>query len=117
LWSATLGNRELAIGSAAIEGTPLGNRRYGGEERTTANGPVPAWCKGLIDAWIHDIGVTEGKVFRRVSKNGIRQDEGVITDVVWYAVKRYAKRIGIDHLAPHDLRRYAVYRIMPNHSI
>jgi integrase len=27
------------------------------------------------------------------------------TDVAWYAVKRYAKRIGIDHLAPHDLRR------------
>jgi IS5 family transposase len=34
--------------------------------------------------------VTEGKVFRRVSKNGTRQDEGVTTDVVWYAVKRYA---------------------------
>jgi integrase len=29
----------------------------------------------------------------------------VKTDVVWYAVKRYAKRIGLDHLAPHDLRR------------
>jgi site-specific recombinase XerD len=44
-------------------------------------------------------------VFRRISKNGTRQDEGVTTDVVWYAVKRYAKRIGIDHLAPHALRR------------
>jgi integrase len=49
--------------------------------------------------------VTEGKVFRRVSKNGTRQDDGVKTDVVWYAVKRYAKRIGFDYLAPHDLRR------------
>jgi integrase len=67
--------------------------------------PVPEWCKGLIDVWIHDAGVTEGKVFRRVSKNGTRQDEAVTTDVVWYAVKRYAKRIGIAHLAPHDLRR------------
>jgi len=74
----------------------------GGRLRTI---PVPAWCKGLIDAWIRDTGVTGGKVFRRVSKNGTRQDEGVTTDVVWYAVKRYAKRIGIDHLAPHDLRR------------
>ena len=27
------------------------------------------------------------------------------TDVVWYAVKRYAKRVGFGHLAPHDLRR------------
>ena len=27
------------------------------------------------------------------------------TDVVWTAVKQYAKRIDVDHLAPHDLRR------------
>ena len=74
----------------------------GGRLRTV---PVPAWCKGLIDVWIRDTGVTEGKVFRRVSKNGTRQDEAVTTDVVWCAVKRYAKRIGIGHLAPHDLRR------------
>ena len=73
----------------------------GGRLRTI---PVPTWCKGFLDAWLHDGGVTEGKVFRRVSKNGARQGEGVTTDVVWYAVRRYAKRIGIDHLAPHDLR-------------
>jgi len=99
LWSTTLGSRELASRSAAIEGKPLGDRRYGWEGRTTAIGPRAGWCKGLIDVWIRDTGVTEGKVFRRVSKNGARQDEGVTTDVVWYAVKRYAKRIGIDHLA------------------
>jgi integrase len=29
----------------------------------------------------------------------------VTTSVVWYAVKRYAKKIGFEHLAPHDLRR------------
>jgi integrase len=60
----------------------------GGRLRTV---PVPAWCKGLMDVWIDDTGVTEGKVFRRVSKHGTWQDEGVPTDVVWYAVKRYAK--------------------------
>jgi hypothetical protein len=37
MWSATLGNRELTIGSAAIEGKPLGNRRYGWEGRMTEN--------------------------------------------------------------------------------
>jgi integrase len=74
----------------------------GGRLRTV---PIPAWCKGLVDAWLHDSRVTAGKVFRRVSKNGTRQDAGVATDVVWYAVKRYAKQIGFDHLAPHDLRR------------
>ena len=39
MWSATLENRELTTGSAAIEGKPLGDRRYGWEGRTTANGP------------------------------------------------------------------------------
>jgi len=74
----------------------------GGRLRTI---PVPAWCKGLIDALVRDTGVTEGKVFRRVLRDGIRGGDGVKTDVVWYAVKRYAKQIGIEHLAPHDLRR------------
>ena len=74
----------------------------GGRLRTV---PVPPWCKSLIDVWLRDSRVTEGKIFRRVSKNGARQDAGVKSDVVWYAVKRYGKRIGVDGLAPHDLRR------------
>jgi site-specific recombinase XerD len=67
--------------------------------------PVPNWCKGLVDVWLRDSGVNEGKVFRRVLKNGARQDGGVTANVVWYAVKRCAKRAGIEDLAPHDLRR------------
>src|SRR5208337_912746 len=79
----------------------------GGRLRTV---PVPAWCKGLVDVWLRHSGVSEGKVFRRVLKNGAlkngtRRDAGVTANVVWYAVKRCAKRAGIDHLAPHDLRR------------
>ena len=74
----------------------------GGRLRTV---PVPDWCKDLIDVWLRDSRVTEGKVFRRVSRHSAELNAGVTTDVVWYAVKRYAKRIGIDHLAPHDLRR------------
>lgn len=74
----------------------------GGRLRTV---PVPTWCKSLIDVWLRGSRVTEGKLFRRVSKDGPRQDAGVTTDVVSYAVKRYAKRIGFDLLAPHDLSR------------
>jgi site-specific recombinase XerD len=74
----------------------------GGRVRTV---PVPAWCKGLVDAWLCESGVSEGKVFRRILKNGARQDAGVTANVVWYAVRRCAKRVGIDNLAPHDLRR------------
>jgi site-specific recombinase XerD len=67
--------------------------------------PVPNWCKGLVDVWLRDSGVNERKVFRRVLKNGARQDGGVTANVVWYAVKRCAKRAGIENLALHDLRR------------
>jgi integrase len=74
----------------------------GGRLRTV---PVPLWCKALIDVWLCDSGVPGGKVFRRVSKSGAWEDAGVTTDAVWCAVKRYSKRIGFDHLAPHDLRR------------
>jgi integrase len=74
----------------------------GGRLRTV---PVPPWCKSLIDVWLRDSRVAEGKIFRRVSTNGARQDAGVTSDVAWYAVKRYAKRIGVDGFAPHDLRR------------
>jgi integrase len=74
----------------------------GGRLRTV---PVPAWCKGLVDVWLRHSGVRDGKVFRRVLKNGARQDAGVAANLVWYAVKRCAKRAGIDNLAPHDLRR------------
>jgi integrase/recombinase XerD len=74
----------------------------GGRPRTVS---VPVWCKALIDVWLCGSGVAGGKVFRRVSKSDARQDAGVTTDAVWCAVKRYAKRIGFDHLAPRDLRR------------
>jgi integrase len=74
----------------------------GGRLRTV---PVPRWCKGLVDVWLRHSGLSEGRIFRRVLKNGVRQDASVTANVVWYAVKRCAKRAGIDHLAPHDLRR------------
>src|ERR1700736_6337577 len=67
--------------------------------------PVPSWSKQLLDAWLRHSGVNEGRVFRRVSKVGKRQEAGITANVVWYAVKRCALRAGIANLAPHDLRR------------
>jgi site-specific recombinase XerD len=67
--------------------------------------PVPSWSKELLDAWLRHSGVSEGKVFRRVLKGGTRREAGVTANVVWYAVKRCACRVGIANLAPHDLRR------------
>jgi len=67
--------------------------------------PVPAWCKALVDCWLWHSGVREGRVFRRILRNGARQEAGVTANVVWYAVKRCARQAGIENLAPHDLRR------------
>ncbi len=83
----------------------------GGRLRTV---PVPSWCKALVDAWLRHSGVSDGKVFRRVLKGGVLDGTGVTVNVVWYAVKRCAGQAGISNLPPHDLRRYAASRIMPN---
>ena len=42
---------------------------------------------------------------------------GISEKVIWYVVRRCAEGMQLDHLAPHDLRRYAVSRIMPNRNL
>jgi site-specific recombinase XerD len=76
-----------------------------GKGRRIRTVPVPVWCKALVDCWIRHSGVREGEVFRRVLRNGARQESSVTANVVCYAVKRCAAQAGIENLAPHDLRR------------
>jgi integrase len=76
-----------------------------GKGRRLRTVPVPSWSKQLLDAWLRHSSVSQGRVFRRISKKGERQDAGVTANVVWYAVKRCARQAGIANLAPHDLRR------------
>jgi integrase len=76
-----------------------------GKGRRLRTVPVPAWSKQLLDAWLSHSGVSEGRVFRRVSKVEKRQEASVTANVVWYAVKRCARQAGMPNLAPHDLRR------------
>jgi integrase len=76
-----------------------------GKGRRLRTVPVPSWSKQLLDAWLRHSCVSEGRVFRRVSKVGKRQDAGVTANVAWYAVKRCARQAGIAILARHDLRR------------
>jgi integrase len=74
----------------------------GGRLRTV---PIPTWCSNLLALWLHSANVTHGKVFPHTSKDGTQHETEVTTSVVWSAVRRYAKQIGVAHLAPHDLRR------------
>jgi hypothetical protein len=53
-------------------------------------------------------------MFRCVSRKGSVWGESITEKVVWHVVKEYAGRAGIAKLSPHDCRRYAECRIMPD---
>ena len=74
----------------------------GGHIRTV---PIPAWVKTALDQWILAARVTEGRIFRGVARTGKVWGTGVSQNVVWYVVRSCCGRAGLEHIAPHDLRR------------
>lgn len=74
----------------------------GGHIRTV---PIPSWSKAALDQWMMAAGITEGKVFRAVARTGKVWGKGISQNVVWYVVRACCKRAGLEHIAPHDLRR------------
>ena len=76
--------------------------------------PMPDWVKGVLDEWLCAAGVTSGRLFRRVNKMGRIWGEAMTAKAVWHIVREFAKKAGINTLAPHDLRSYAESRVMPN---
>ena len=67
--------------------------------------PVPAWAKRAVDEWTTAAGINDGMIFRRVSRLGKVWGDAITPKAIWHVVKAAAKRAGIKHLAPHDLRR------------
>jgi site-specific recombinase XerD len=74
----------------------------GGHIRTV---PIPTWVKSALDQWTEAAGVREGKIFRAVARMGKVWGRGISQNVVWYVVKTCCERAGLEHIAPHDLRR------------
>jgi site-specific recombinase XerD len=74
----------------------------GGHIRTV---PIPQWVKAALDQWIVAAKVREGRIFRRVARAGKVWGKGISQNVVWYVVKGCCERAGLEHIAPHDLRR------------
>jgi site-specific recombinase XerD len=74
----------------------------GGHIRTV---PIPAWVKAALDQWTRAAGVSEGKIFRAVARLGKVWGRGISQNVVWYVVRTCCERAGLEHIAPHDLRR------------
>src|SRR5258708_6971250 len=74
----------------------------GGHIRTV---PIPNWVKAAHDQWTRAAGVYEGKIFRAVAGRGKVWGSGLSQNVVWYVVRTCCERAGLEHIAPHDLRR------------
>ena len=56
----------------------------GGHIRTV---PIPVWVKAALDGWTAATGITEGRIFRAVSRTGKMWGDGISQNVVWYVVK------------------------------
>jgi site-specific recombinase XerD len=67
--------------------------------------PMPSWVKSAVDKWTAAAQVTDGRVFRAVSRHGSTWGKGISENVVWYVVRSCALRLELEHIAPHDLRR------------
>jgi integrase len=67
--------------------------------------PVPSWVKSLIDHWTAAGSITQGRLFRSLNKAGVISGDRITEKVIWWTVREYAGKIGIERLAPHDLRR------------
>ena len=85
-----------------------------GKGRHIRTVPVPDWVKATLDEWTQAAAIRDGRLFRCVNRSGAIWGDGITEKVVWHIVKDSAKRAGIQQLAPHDCRRYAECRIMPN---
>jgi len=70
--------------------------------------------KQALDEWTVVAGITDGKIFRRVSRTGKVWGKAISQNVVWHVVKGCCEKAGLQRIAPHDLRRYAESGIMPN---
>jgi integrase len=66
---------------------------------------MPGWVKALLDEWHQAANLTACRLFRRVNKNGKAWGDGLMEKAVWHVVREYARKAGIERLAPHDLRR------------
>jgi site-specific recombinase XerD len=67
--------------------------------------PFPYWAKQALDGWISAAGITKGRIFRAVARGGKIWGSGISENVVWYVVRNCCQRAGLEHIAPHDLRR------------
>lgn len=67
--------------------------------------PMPDWVKRQVEEWCTVSGVSTGKIFRCLGREGTPWGERISEETVWHVVKTYAAKLGRVQIAPHDLRR------------
>ena len=67
--------------------------------------PMPSWAKQAMDEYQNAANVVEGIMFRPINKGGRLTGERMTEQAVYNLVTQYAASLGIQNLAPHDLRR------------
>jgi site-specific recombinase XerD len=77
-------------------------RGKGGRVRSV---PMPSFAKQAVDLWMTAAGFTSGCVFRPVNKGGEVGGDRMTAQAVFDVVKKYAAEVGMENIAPHDLRR------------
>ena len=76
-----------------------------GKGRHIRTVPVPDWVEASVNIWTTVAHISTGRIFRCVNKTGSVWGTRITEKVVWSVVKEFAARVGIEQLAPHDLRR------------
>jgi integrase len=76
-----------------------------GKGRRVRTVPIPQWVKHALDRWMAAAGIREGKIFRAVTRREKVWGKGISQNLVWCVVRKCCKGAGLEHIAPHDLRR------------
>jgi hypothetical protein len=64
--------------------------------------PVPFWVKTALDRWLMAAAISEGAIFRRVSRTGSVWGPRISEKLVWWIARQRTEVAGIDRLAPHE---------------
>jgi integrase len=67
--------------------------------------PMPSEVADAVRVWLTASGVTAGRLFREVDKDGRLSGDHLSPAGIWFIVREYGKAIDMPTLAPHDLRR------------
>lgn len=76
-----------------------------GKRNKVRSVPMPAWAKAAIDRYATVAGISDGTVFRSVSKGGRINGKRLSEQALYNVVLHYARKLGLGKIAPHDLRR------------